>query len=138
MPAHDTYHDAVRHALEKDGWTITHDPFTVSVGRREVFMDVGAERVLAAEKDTERIVVEIKSFGGPSDVQDLERAIGQYVFYRIILQEVGEDRRLFAAVPQDAYDGILSEPIARPVVEGLAMLLLVFDPGQEVIIRWVT
>ncbi len=30
MPAKDTYHDAVRHALVKDGWTITHDPFTIS------------------------------------------------------------------------------------------------------------
>jgi hypothetical protein len=137
MPAKDRFHDAVRRALEKDGWTITHDPFTVSVGRREDYMDVGAERVMAAEKGTERIVVEIKSFGGPSDLQDLERAIGQYVFYRIVLQEVGEDRTLYAAVPTDAYDGILSEPIARPAVEGLPMLLLVFDPEQEEIVRWV-
>ncbi len=26
MPARDIYHDTVRNALEKDGWTITHDP----------------------------------------------------------------------------------------------------------------
>ncbi len=27
MPAKDTYHDALRSALVKDGWTITDDPF---------------------------------------------------------------------------------------------------------------
>ena len=26
MPAKDIYHDTVKNALIKDGWTITHDP----------------------------------------------------------------------------------------------------------------
>ena len=26
MPARDYYHDVVRNAIKKDGWTITHDP----------------------------------------------------------------------------------------------------------------
>ena len=29
MPQKDSYHDSVRKALEKDGWTVTHDPFTI-------------------------------------------------------------------------------------------------------------
>jgi len=26
VPAKDIYHDTVKHALQKGGWTITHDP----------------------------------------------------------------------------------------------------------------
>lgn len=62
MSAHDLYHNAVKSALVKDGWTITHDPFTITFGRRDVYVDLGAERMIAAEKGNERIAVEIKSF----------------------------------------------------------------------------
>jgi hypothetical protein len=78
MPAKDIYHAAVINALIKDGWTITHDPYTMPFGQKDVFVDLGAERLLAAEKGAERIAVEIKSFQGNSDIRDLENAIGQY------------------------------------------------------------
>jgi hypothetical protein len=32
MPASDLYHDTVKNALTKDGWTITHDPYTLTFG----------------------------------------------------------------------------------------------------------
>jgi len=50
MPARDRIHDILREALEKDGWTITHDPYYVPVGTRRAFIDLGAEQVLAAVK----------------------------------------------------------------------------------------
>ena len=59
MPATDVYHDRVKNALVKDGWTITHDPYTLSFGLKNVFVDLGAERLLAAEKGQEKIAVEI-------------------------------------------------------------------------------
>ena len=46
MPAKDVYHAAVRNALSKDGWTITHDPYTLTYGQRDVFVDLGAEEVI--------------------------------------------------------------------------------------------
>ncbi len=49
MPAKDLYHDNVRHALVKDGWTITHDPYTLTFGQKSVFVDLGAERILAGK-----------------------------------------------------------------------------------------
>jgi hypothetical protein len=72
MPAADVYHNVVKNALIKDGWTITHDPYTLTFGQRNVFVDLGAERLVAAEKGQEKIAVEIKSFLGTSDVRDLE------------------------------------------------------------------
>ncbi len=46
--AKDIYHDTVKTALEKDGWTITDDTFTLSVGKRDVFVDLAAEKPLTA------------------------------------------------------------------------------------------
>ena len=82
MPAHDHFHDAVRHALEKDGWIITHDPLHLRFGMVEYFIDLGAERLLAAEKDGDRIAVEIKSFLGKSALSEFHSALGQYIEYR--------------------------------------------------------
>lgn len=50
MPALDQYHQIVRNALTKDGWTITHDPLTLVVGKDRVHIDLAAERVIGAEK----------------------------------------------------------------------------------------
>ena len=56
MPARDIYHEAVKNALVKDGWTITHDPLRLRLRRgRNLFVDLGAERLLAAERGTEKI-----------------------------------------------------------------------------------
>ncbi|HEU4410582.1 MAG TPA: element excision factor XisH family protein [Polyangiaceae bacterium] len=80
MPARDALHDHVRRALERDGWAVTHDPLRLSVRQWQLYVDLGAERLLAAEKGPRQIAVEIKTFAGPSDVRDLEDAVGQFVF----------------------------------------------------------
>ena len=54
MPANDTIYSAVKNALVKDGWTITHDPYTVKFGGVRVHADLAAEKVLAAERGSER------------------------------------------------------------------------------------
>lgn len=76
MPARDTYHETVKNALIRDGWTITDDPYILSTGLTRVYVDLGAEQPLAAERAGEKIAVEIKSFRGKSDMKDLEQALG--------------------------------------------------------------
>src|SRR5713101_5330663 len=110
MPAKDTYHDAVRNALVKDGWTITDDPFRLVWGERDFYVDLGAERVLAAEKAGKRIAVEVKSFVSESQMHDLEVALGQFLLYRAILEEQEPDRMLFLAIPDEAAE-IFDEPV---------------------------
>jgi XisH protein len=61
MPARDRYHQQVKNALLQDGWIITHDPLRLQWGLKDMFVDLGAERLLAAEKDHRRIAVEVKS-----------------------------------------------------------------------------
>ena len=82
MPAKDIYHETVKNALIKDGWTITDDPFYVAWVGRDLFVGFGAEKVLAAEKKGRKIAVEVKSFVGLSEIEDLKNALGQYVLYR--------------------------------------------------------
>ena len=62
MPAKDIYHDSVRKALEKDDWIITDDPLTLKIGKKDIFIDLAAEKLLAAEKQGKKIAVEVKSF----------------------------------------------------------------------------
>jgi len=77
MPAKDLYHEAVCAALIKDGWTTTHDPLTLRYHKRDIYIDLGAERLLAAEKDSQKIAIEIKSFIANSALAALEEAVGQ-------------------------------------------------------------
>jgi hypothetical protein len=48
--AKDLYHDVVKKALINEGWTVTHDPYPLKIGSVRMFIDLGAERIIAAEK----------------------------------------------------------------------------------------
>jgi hypothetical protein len=113
MPARDLYHDIFRNALIKDGWTITHDPLQLRYGGKDMYVDLGAERLLAAEKGSQKIAVEIKSFTRPSVMQDLEIALGQYTLYNDVLVENEPERLLFLAVPKEIKDDIFEDPLGR-------------------------
>jgi XisH protein len=136
MPAKDTYHDAVRRALVKDGWTITHDPFTIVWGDRKMYADLGAEPFLAAERSDRRIAVEIKSFLGKSLLDDLEKARGQFVLYRTVLQKIEPDREMLLAIPYDIAV-VFDEPLGRLLLASNLIRAFSFDPVQEVIVQWI-
>ena len=136
MPAKDLYHEAVKNALIKDGWTITHDPLTVEIEGDRLFIDLGAERVIAAEKGTRRIAVEIKTFGGPSPMTDMERAIGQYVLYRIFLKRTEPDRELYLAVPQDVLEDLFQRVPGQGFLEDEWGKVFGVDNESEEIKTW--
>ncbi|WMP16726.1 element excision factor XisH family protein [Thiothrix lacustris] len=54
MPARDIYHNTVKHALEKGGWNVTADPFLLRAGAISMYVDLGAERLLAANRNEEK------------------------------------------------------------------------------------
>jgi XisH protein len=80
--AKDLFHNSVKIALQKEGWTITDDPYQISAGNVDMLIDLGAENILAAERQGQRIVVEIKSFAGPSRISEFHTAHGQYLDYQ--------------------------------------------------------
>ncbi len=137
MPAKDIYHDTVKNALLNEGWTVTHDPLVLRWGTTDVYIDLGAEQLLAAEKQGQKIAVEIKSFVGQSHIDDLEKALGQYILYRNILEEKEPDRVLYLAVHEEALENVFEEAIGQLLIEKNQINLLVFDKKKQVILQWI-
>lgn len=137
MPAKDKFHDIVKAALIREGWTITHDPYFLFIGKRKACINLGAERTIGAEKEGERIAVEVKSFLGESVMDDLEKALGQYGLYRVRLKRHEPERILYLAVPLKLRPMLLEERDFREALTELHVRLIMFDPKQEQETEWI-
>jgi hypothetical protein len=136
MSAKDRYHNAVKAALLKEQWKIT-DPLILKYeDTDEVRIDLGAERLLAAERGSEKIAVEIKSFLSESALFDYHGALGQFLNYRLVLESLEPERTLYLAVPLTAYEVFFQRPLAKASVRTYQVKLLVYNPIEEVIVRW--
>ena len=137
MPAPDIFHDVVKTALHKDGWTITHDPLHIRVsGGIDMYIDLGAEKVIAAEKAGRKIAVEIKSFLGPSLLTEFHLALGQFMNYRYALEDTEPDRVLYLAVPLDIYAEFFTLAFIQSVWRRSQLHLLVYEVDTEEIVQW--
>jgi hypothetical protein len=136
--AKDIYHNLVKKALEQEGWSVTHDPYylTVGIGRRQVAADFGAEKFIIAEKNTEKILVEIKSFITSSNINELHHSVGQYDFYALLLEEQEPERIPYLAMPQDAYEDLIREPIVQTFLDRHRVKLIIFDIQNPIIHAW--
>lgn len=137
MSAKDIAHTVVRRALEKDGWRITHDPYYLNVGGVEMFIDLGAEEILAAERDDRKIAVEIKSFVSPSSISEFHKALGQFINYKLALEEKDPHRELYLAAPSGTYNDFLTLPFIQKVIRRQQLKLIIFDNYQEAIAQWI-
>lgn len=135
--AKDLYHGTVRTALEKDGWTITRDPLTLRIGKRDVFVNLGAKKLIAAQREGKKIAVEIKSFISKSFIKDLENALGQYILYLKVLSKLDPERLLYLAVEQQVYINFFSEEIVQILLEDSLIKLIIFDSIQEIVTKWI-
>lgn len=136
--AKDLFHNVVINALIKDGWQITNDPLFLKVGGVDFFIDLGAEKLIAAERDGQKIAVEIKSFINPSSTADFHLAIGQFINYRVALKVAEPDRRLILAIPDTAYNTFFQKSFPQMVIEEYQLCLIVYDLEKEVIVLWKT
>ena len=135
--AKDIFHANVRKALEKDGWVITSDPLRIDLDETYIEIDLAAEMALAAEKNGEKIAVEIKSFLGKSIISDFHLAIGQYLDYVEALDETEPERELFLAIPLEAYNHrVFQGRFIQKRLKNENVKLLIFDPLDNIIIEW--
>jgi len=137
MPRLDEYHEAVKNALIKDGWTITDDPFTIDFEDATLFADLAAERTIAAEKENKKIAIEIKMFGSKSAYDDLEKAFGQYQVYRSFLRHIEPNREIYLAVSLEKQQKIFSRASVKFLVADLQIKLVIFNPEKEEIVEWI-
>jgi XisH protein len=138
MSARDTFHELVRTALENEGWTITHDPYHIDLGFVDFYIDLGAELLLAATKDNQKIAVEIKTFLAASTISEFHTAIGQFINYRIALEDDDPERRLYLAVPLDVYKRFFRYPFIQTVIRRNQIPLLVYDTEKQEIAEWIS
>ena len=69
-------------------------------------------------------------------MNDLEKAIGQYIVYHDVLAQVEPDRELFLAVSQEVANGLFEEPLGELLLKNNRVSLLVFEPETEDIVTW--
>ncbi|NEO78624.1 XisH family protein [Moorena sp. SIO4G3] len=137
MPAKDIYHDTVKNALIKDGWTITNDPLSLKIGKKDIYIDLAAEKLLVAEKQGQKIAVEVKSFVGSSEIEDLKNALGQYILYDKILKRQLSERLLYLAIRSAIFNRLFTKEIGQILLEDNTLKIIVFDPEEEVIVKWI-
>lgn len=136
MPAKDIYHRAVRSALEKEGWQVTDDPLSIKYEEVPLYVDLGAERLIAAERGLEKISVEVKCFLSDSAISEFHTALGQYLNYRMVLSEIQPERTLYLAVPLDAYESFLSRRFAQKEIATHSLKLMVYNPEEKETVLW--
>ncbi len=122
--------------MEKEGWTITHDPYFIRLGKRKGFIDLGAE-IIGAEKGAQKIAVEIKSFSGLSDVDEFEDALGQFLLYKPALMLKEPDRPLFLAMPRDFYADLFDDAYFQQILKIYEVSVVVYEVEQNTIEQWI-
>lgn len=137
MGRNDFYKEHVRKALENDGWQITHDPLFTPFDDTELKVDFGAERVLIATKEREKIAVEVKNFLHASEkMNELNRLIGQHTNYLKSFAVHDPNRKVYIAVTEEAYHRVFCMPMMAANVTDLNMRFIIFNPYTCKIISW--
>lgn len=137
MPVRDLYHDAVKSALIKDGWTIIADPYRIQYEDINLYADLAAERPIAAEREGQKIVVEIKSFVGRSPLTDFHSAIGQYMVYLMLLQQTAPEFYLYLAIDDITHSSFFKRSGIEFLVKTSQIKFFVVDIEQKEIVQWI-
>ena len=95
---------------------------------------MGAEILLAAEKNEEKIV--IKSFLNPSRISEFHTVLGQFLNYRLALKAEDPEIVLYLAISIEIYDTFFARRFVQMVIQEYQVKLIVFDPVNEEIVQW--
>ncbi len=135
--AKDFYHENVRQALEKDGCHITDDPYRIRVDDVGYEIDFGAEPLIAAEKDDVKIAVEVKSFVGPSTINEFHKAVGQFNDYYVALEIKDPKRVLYLAIPEAIWKRFFQKELIQKSIKRIDAKIIVYNPVKNELIKWI-
>ena len=134
--ARDKFHYEVKQALVYDGWAVTDDPLYKKIGSIPIHIDLGAEKIIDAEKNGEKIAVEIKTFGIISFITAFYEAVGKYIVYREALEMIEPDRILYLAMPISIYAKYDSELLVQRVITNNKIKIILYEPSTQHIVSW--
>jgi hypothetical protein len=138
MPAKDTYHNAVKNALIKDGWTITADPYPLEYEDVELYPDLAIEKLISEDQKQRKIIIEIKSFISPSLMKDFQNALGQYILYRDLIQLAQDEyQEIYLAIKDEIYETFFQRKSIKAVVKLNQIALVIIDTQKEEIVQWI-
>ena len=135
--AKDFFHNIFKEILLTDGWKITHDPYQVRVGKIGYEIDFGAEKLIAAEKDNVKIAIELKSFNGPSNINECHKAVGQFNDYFVVLEMLDPTRILYLAVPEKTWNTFFQEIVIQKAIQRIQAKIIVYNPFTKKIAKWI-
>ncbi|WP_016949742.1 XisH family protein [Anabaena sp. PCC 7108] len=136
MPAKNIYHDAVKNALIKDGWTITFDPYPIKYEEVKLLADLAGEKTISATREGQKIVIEIKSFLSRSPMREFETALGQYLIYQTFLSLTHPEYKVYLAISEKIYEKFFKQVAIELILQKYQISLLVVDINKEEIIKW--
>lgn len=136
--AKDKLHNLVKEILINDGWEITHDPYPFKDWNPDWEIDLGAEKMIAAEKGKQKIAVEVKSFLAASFGNEFHAIMGQYINYNLGLSQIEPDRILFLAVPRDIWETEFQRSGIQFSVNSVQMKIVIYNIETKKIEEWIT
>ena len=137
MPAKDIFHNTVKIGLEKEGWEITSDPLYLDFGGVEIYIDLAAEKLIAAEREGRKIAIEVKSFIGSSAISEFHKALGQFINYRTALSQKEPERIMYLAVPNITYEIFFKLELIQLVIRTQDIKLIVYNPNKDELEQWI-
>ena len=138
MPAKDTYHNAVKNALIKDGWTITADPYPLEYEDVELYPDLAVEKLISENQKQRKIIVEIKSFISPSLIKDFQNALGQYILYRDLIKLAQDEyQEIYLAIKDEIHETFFQRKSIKAVVQLNKLALVIINTEKEEIVQWI-
>lgn len=136
MSRRDFYHEHVRNALIKAGWTITDDQLPLRFFTSRLYIDLAASKV-EEDGSLSLITVEVKNFRVRVDyVNEFQKAVGQYIMYRHLLRSLDFSHTLYLAIPENDSRSFFRDASVQSLLAAHDIKLLIFDPTTQTIVRW--
>lgn len=137
MSAKDLIHDAVKQALIND-WLDNH-PWSLHhcLCDDTVFADLAAERPFTAERNGEKIIVEVKSFADRSTIQDFKTALGQYMLYLPAISRLVPEYKLYVAISEVTYHSDMQRDIVKLAVQEYKLPMIVVNIARQEVTQWI-
>lgn len=137
--ARDLIHEAVREALELEGWKVTDDPFSIILQEDETYfeVDLAAERKNGSPNTEKIIAIEIKSFAGASMIHAFHEALGQFLNYRAAIEEQHLNRDLFIAVSTEGWSRLNRLKFVQRRIKQFKLQFLLVDVYSKSVVTWI-
>jgi hypothetical protein len=123
-------------ALDKEGWGVVKEQYTVAIEEHVIFADLLLQRG-QSPLSQQMIILEVKCFSAASGLSEFYQALGQYLVYRNALRLTEQALSLYLVVPQEVYDDLFQWPHVQASVLEAKMKLVVINLSEERIVEWI-